>query len=1288
MEILHTGDWHIGDFPGPEENGINCRAQDTLNCIYAICEYAEANQPDLVLVAGDIFHTAQVWASRGLAETEKACKAIERMSRVCPVVVLRGTPNHDGDKQFDMMRSYFSNSRSVKIITEPSAIELYLASGESLQVVGLPGFDRGYFRAKYPGLSAEDENRVFTEELSNIVLGLKAQCDPDIPSVLMSHYTVPGANTESGQVQLFSGAEPVIMPETLTAAGFDLVALGHIHRPQKVEGCRDTYYCGAVNALNFNDEGQERGFWIHELDSSLPFDRLVHSEFHLTPFRKFLTIRLDDNDISMWNSSDTERQHVSTKWHGHAEGAIVRAIYNCTEEHNKAFIPSTMEQAIYDEGAFWIAGILPDKIFPSVSRQELHETTDPESNLIRYLEDKDLPSERIAAVLEIARPIIAQAAARGNELRPTGAFIPISIEVKNYRKYADAVFNFSDISFCTVNGKNGAGKSSLFMDAILDCLFEEPREGDLTGWIRSDEEARSGSIVFTFRIGANTYRVARTRLKSGKATLNLAELADGDWMNLSCEKNKDTQREINNLIGMDSLTLRSCALVMQDQYGLFMEAGKGDRMTILSTILGLGIYGVMEELARIKSTETSREISERKIIINSRQEQIHPEADVRDRLREAQEDTVNINASLEAATLRRDGLIARLAEMEQDISRMQVIEKEIEAVGNERAQLEREQADQMKTIDLTTAFLLTEEEILKGVRQRQEWVEEEKALLSGAALYDSKSAELETAKHEFTVVQQSVAEIATTRAELSDRLENLDAQLSLESELQAASEQYTIENDKLTRMAARTGTYIELSETIEQARKKHAKLTLEYSSEYNRRVIYIKSLEKKTALLNNSGCPVSENATCQFLADARAAQDELKDYRISCKNWKETKFSKIEEAAKQVSDLERQRDALGYDPEAVSKQQQLVASMKSKADKYAALASIREQRGRLQERLQATEQSLGNAQERAFALENKANKLSLEVNEYKETALRRDTIQHKIARAAHWLEDEKQLPVMRERQTTAKKNIDRLSVQLDMKQIRATDLLKEQAELKAALENESQFRTDLTSAEAEVSQYQKHLDNLKLEIGGLLHQLEQIESLKQQNAVMRKEINELSGRASVYDLLRQAFCPDGIPHNIVVSNLPRLTSIANSILGQMTGGKMGMEFVTEKTLKSNKDKEIATLDVKITESGHQSIGYASKSGGEKVKAALSAILALSEIQSITTGIRPGFLFIDEPPFLDDEGTQAYCDALETIKAKYPELKIMTITHDPTMKARFPQSVDVVKDESGSRIIAA
>ena len=48
---------------------------------------------------------------------------------------------------------------------------------------------------------------------------------------------------------------------------------------------------------------------------------------------------------------------------------------------------------------------------------------------------------------------------------------------------------------------------------------------------------------------------------------------------------------------MDCTTFKSCALIMQDQYGLFLQADKKERMGILSRLLGLEIYDAMNKSA-------------------------------------------------------------------------------------------------------------------------------------------------------------------------------------------------------------------------------------------------------------------------------------------------------------------------------------------------------------------------------------------------------------------------------------------------------------------------------------------------------------------------------------------------------------------------------------------------------------------------------------------------------------------------------------------------------------------
>ena len=225
----------------------------------------------------------------------------------------------------------------------------------------------------------------------------------------------------------------------------------------------------------------------------------------------------------------------------------------------------------------------------------------------------------------------------------------------------------------------------------------------------------------------------------------------------------------------------------------------------------------------------------------------------------------------------------------------------------------------------------------------------------------------------------------------------------------------------------------------------------------------------------------------------------------------------------------------------------------------------------------------------------------------------------------------------------------------------------------------------LSELERKKTELEEKVSSLQVRKGILLQRREDIRKAKEEINQLKADVSQEAETAARYEVLKQAFSQDGVPHQIVRNIIPHITNTANNILGQMTGGTMGVEFVMERTVKG-KDGDKATLDVLINEYGKTTLPYASKSGGEKVKTSLAVILALSEIKATAAGIQLGMLFIDEPPFLDDDGAQAYVDSLETIRSRYPDVKIMAITHDDAMKARFSQSITVIKTDEGSKVI--
>jgi len=397
MKILHTADWHIGQFKGPVVDGVNLRSQDTVKCLEYMVQVAIEEKPDIVCVSGDIFHQEQVGPVRYSDEMITATNIITSLAHFSKhVIVMRGTPNHDGAAQFRVLERMLLNIRNVDVVTEPGVIKTPWAD-----IACLPGFDKQEFRAKFPGLSADEENLAWTKYISDMVFALRAECEKT--PILMAHYTVPGCNMESGQTSFFTNFEPVIPREALMAARYEAVLLGHIHRPQIIEGLDKVFYSGAINAMNFNDEGQDRGFWIHEFNEK---GTLVKGYKCTTPYRQFHTITWDPDEVGDYIREGAMYLH-RTGISEDVTDKIVRVRYSCTSEQKKALNIPLLQKNLYELGAFYVADIEAESTIDITNRGLLSEESDPRLNLKKWLEEKTFKNPD--KIVELAEPIIAEA---------------------------------------------------------------------------------------------------------------------------------------------------------------------------------------------------------------------------------------------------------------------------------------------------------------------------------------------------------------------------------------------------------------------------------------------------------------------------------------------------------------------------------------------------------------------------------------------------------------------------------------------------------------------------------------------------------------------------------------------------------------------------------------------------------------------------------------------------------------------------------------------------------------
>ncbi|MBU3176067.1 exonuclease subunit SbcD [Clostridium estertheticum] len=1258
MKILHTADIHLGELNGPIIDGENARMMDTVRCMNFIEDKALEENVDIIVISGDLFNKSKLWADEMLKEITIASNWLRALCSIAPTVLMWGTGNHDSMAAFENIRKM--NIDNLTVVTEPKLLEIYTQSG-SIQVAVVPGMDKGYFRALFPGMDMEDENKAISKALGNVILGIGMDAVKAFPLILMSHYTVMGSTTGNGEA-LFMNSDIIIPTEALEASNYDLVCLGHIHKAQSIPNCgRPVYYSGPPNAISFNEEGQRKGFYIHDFnDESMQ----LNSRFINTPSREFVTLEMSELDIEYFTRNG---RMVIEEGH-EAKNKIVRVIYSCSDEVNKQFSKKSLEKALYAAGAFYISEIRPSKIIATVDKNALNENDSVENNLKFWLEKQEVPAEEIIKIIEVARPMISTVSASLPTGKLSGVFEPVRLAVKNYRSYLEEEFDFTKISFATVNGPNGIGKSSFFMDAMADCLYEQPREGELTGWISNNPEIKSGAMTFEFLMGKDTWRVIRTRVKSGKTTLALQRYVETEWKDFSEDNKTQTQEKILNLLGMDALTFKSCALIMQDNYGVFLEADKTDRMQVLGNILGLNIYDKLHVIAKEDLKVQNRNIEKLKSSIAELDTKINTKVIYENKLEVFKKEKILTEQQIVIAESKLKQANFQVEKYKNLMSQIAVISEKVETMANEINNKESEMLkldEEKKRAENITGM---EEEILSKITEYETTRDKMTTLRARQPLVNNKRSEVASVKLE---VSKNNAETIVTDKKISALEVDLKCKKGLELEvasldaLEKALE--VMDKEKLDLSS--------LEQEQSKALQEHKIAQKNYDNKLEKIESELNSCKRKAELIENSNCPI-EKPTCNFLKDAMESKSKIESLEKDKKDCEFIDFNEGLALSKNYRLLTEKVMAHEYNPITHQITNKRIVEIRKQKEQLLSLSGKDEMLKNELELQSELRKKLGSLNEKLATLENEYSVLQLETTEL-------ETLESSLPTLERWYKGKDELPAAKQSLINTKARLEVLVEEIKNKQILS---IAEKAKKSKLSEDVFLIKTnDPEPIESELKGLRRELTTTEVNIGIANSKLLELKNYDVEMMGKAKELKEYASRSSNLSLLVKAFSIDGVPFQIVRSAVPELSAQANEILSQMTGGKMSIEMKMDKILKNK--SEVNALEIWISDYQRGTMPYLSRSGGQKVKAALSVAFSLADLKANRAGIQLGMMFIDEPPFLDGDGVQAYCDALELIHNRYPNMRVVAISHDPAMKARFPQEIEVVNTgDGGSKII--
>lgn len=245
MKILHTSDWHLGkvifsrSLLPEQEHFIRSW----------LLPFIDREQPDCIVLSGDVF-------DRPVAPADAIRLLDEAFSEICmerdiPLLLITG--NHDGSERLSLGASLLRRQGLYIACYPQDALKPVTLSDQEgeIQFWLVPFLTPPEIRA----LLGDDSLRGFADCYAALIGRIRSLQKPGARQVLAAHCFVSGAEVSGSEAPLFVGTAGEVSASVLE--GFDYVALGHLHGPQKVRQDH-IRYAGSPLKYSFDEEHQKK----------------------------------------------------------------------------------------------------------------------------------------------------------------------------------------------------------------------------------------------------------------------------------------------------------------------------------------------------------------------------------------------------------------------------------------------------------------------------------------------------------------------------------------------------------------------------------------------------------------------------------------------------------------------------------------------------------------------------------------------------------------------------------------------------------------------------------------------------------------------------------------------------------------------------------------------------------------------------------------------------------------------------------------------------------------------
>lgn len=270
MRIIHTADWHLGQFFYSKS-----RAAEHQQFLDWLLAAIVQHQVDALIVAGDLFDTG---APPSYARELFNRFVVALQPSGCQLIVLAG--NHDSVATLNESRELLAclNTRVITSATpggEQQVLTLQQRDGTpGALLCAIPYLRPRDILRSQAGQSGRDKQLSLLQAIEQhyqhcyaAAVAQREAMGSTLPIIATGHLTTVGVSKSDSVRDIYIGTLDAFPAQAFPPA--DYIALGHIHRAQRIADSDHIRYSGSPIALSFDELGREKSVFLLEFSTRL-----------------------------------------------------------------------------------------------------------------------------------------------------------------------------------------------------------------------------------------------------------------------------------------------------------------------------------------------------------------------------------------------------------------------------------------------------------------------------------------------------------------------------------------------------------------------------------------------------------------------------------------------------------------------------------------------------------------------------------------------------------------------------------------------------------------------------------------------------------------------------------------------------------------------------------------------------------------------------------------------------------------------------------------------------------